>query len=796
MTPLSAHEFPVLLAFPPQGHWTQPHLALPSLLAWLRVHGYDAAQQMDLSVEAFDHFLSRPYLERAKAKATARLQLERLQSATSLGLGDARAWRAGVEAAVSADAVIERIEEAKSVVRGQDSDSDAERGFWDPDRYLPAVRTLYHGLRLVSAAHSPSELTPHNFTMRYSNDRSEEVLAASLDEDENPFLAFFREQVLPRIVAARPRVLGLSVLYGSQLVPALTLGRLVKAALPDCHVTAGGGYLAYVGKKVLGAAGVEACLDSIVFHEGEAPLLALCETLRACGDAPGVALRADLSTVGSLGWFDRREGGARATFNLPAHPIKLDDAPAPDFDGLPLEKYFSPRLVVPYDVNRGCYYGECTFCTLPTVIGPGYRTRSAETIARHTLELRDRYDTTHFNYITDCMPPGLLQELPERLIALEAGITWWADARVEPKAYTPEGTRLLYESGCRKLLFGFESASKRILKMMMKGQSLRSVEEVARNCAAADISVTFYAMVGFPTETREEARATLEFLEKCAGVVREVSLQTFHIDEVALTYREPERFGLRILDDPGADLALYHDYEADSGMTQEEAAQMFEELMASFRQNLPLFNGDNVFYFMQKSHYFLHLAGTPERAAETPASFETRLRGRRETRLARVADGGVRTRAGLASTPLTFSYRAAIELLAHPLARAARPDFLTGRYVGDAEAAAEARLPRLTPKASVLVYDGASAEFVELRPDGLAVLRALQQAGSLEALAAHASAAGRQRLETFATELLRLGILLPAADTLMPPARGARDSSRHASRTHESEPESQHVPQS
>ena len=57
-------------------------------------------------------------------------------------------------------------------------------------------------------------------------------------------------------------------------------------------------------------------------------------------------------------------------------------------------------------------------------------------------------------------------------------------------------------------------------------------------------------MVGFPSETREEARATLRFLVENADVVREVSLQTFHIDEVAVTYRHPEQFGMTVLEDP------------------------------------------------------------------------------------------------------------------------------------------------------------------------------------------------------------------------------------------------------
>src|SRR5204862_6381487 len=117
----------------------------------------------------------------------------------------------------------------------------------------------------------------------------------------------------------------------------------------------------------------------------------------------------------------------------------------------------SPAVVIPYDINRGCYYGECTFCTLPTVIGPGYRTRRASTIVDHVLALRAKYKSAHVNFITDCMPPGMIKDLPEELIARQAGITWWADARVEPKAYDEEGAKKLYASGCRKLLFGFET---------------------------------------------------------------------------------------------------------------------------------------------------------------------------------------------------------------------------------------------------------------------------------------------------------------------------------------------------
>ncbi len=733
--------FPISLIFPPQGHFTQPYLALPCLKAWLEQHGFGDVALVDASIEAYDHFLSPDELSWAAERVAEKLPLDKFGESGELRFDELEGYRAAAESAVSASALIAGIDEAKRIVRGED--------FYEPDAYLPAMRSIYHGLRLFSAAHFPSQLTPHNFTMRLANDRSEEVLAATLNEDENPFIRFFRERVLPGLIERKPRLVGLSVIYGSQLIPALTLGRMIKAALPDCHITAGGGFLAYIGKKLLAAPGVDACLDSLIFHEGEAPMLALANALQA-GES--------LSTIGSLDWYDRSSGSAVRVENPQGHPIRLEDAPTPSFDGLPFEKYFSPEVVIPYDINRGCYYGECAFCTLPTVIGPGYRTRSAKKIVDHVMELSEKLGTRNVNFITDCMPPGMIADLPNELIERKANLRWWCDARVEPKAYTPEGARNLHAAGCRKLLFGFETATPRLLKLMKKGQSARATLDVARNCTDAGISVTFYAMVGFPSETREEARATLDFIRSNSDVVREVSLQTFHIDEVAQTYKDAEAFGIEILDDEHADLQLYHDYVSESGMTQTEAAEMFEEMMAAFREQLPLFSGDNIYYFMNKSHYFLHLARDV-----SPDEFVELCRRRTERRSTEQAvERGLAPATDLGLTTLPFRYTDVVRALAHPLARAVRPDFLTGRYVEDLIPRAGAEIGSIRPAESALAYSANGAEYTELSIDGKQVLDALSEVGSLDLLLdslAGADERGRADLNRFAARLERAGVL-------------------------------------
>ena len=97
-----------------------------------------------------------------------------------------------------------------------------------------------------------------------------------------------------------------------------------------------------------------------------------------------------------------------------------------------------------------------------------------------------------------------------------------------------------------------------------------------------------------------------------------------------------------------------------------------------------------------------------------------------------------------------------------PLARAARPDFLTGRFVRDAEEVAEQQLKPLPAAERVLLYDSENGEFIEIRGDGMRVLEALKSTGSLGRLIEISRAKGAteeaiERLRQFAAELHRLG---------------------------------------
>ena len=751
----------VTLVFPPQGHFTQPYLSLPSLGAWLKQEGVADVTLIDASIESYDDFLSGPRLRRSLERVRAGEGLAALDRRPELGFSDMERYQLLSEIDLIGDEVAARIDEAKAVLR------TPER-FYDYEQYLWAGRTMEQALRLFSAEYAPSRLTAHGFVMRRRVERSADIVAALADERENPYVEWTAERLMPRLRALDPDLVGISLTFPSQAIPALTLARQIKAWKPECHITLGGGLLAYTADKLSRRAALWSLVDSLVLLEGERPLLQLCEAVDAAGPD------ADLSHITNLVWLDRAAAGAAGRaldgdvssavrVNPQEQPLDIKTLPTPDFAGLPLDKYFSPELVLPLAATRGCYWGKCVFCTLYTVIGPGYRGRTIEQTVADMAELQRRHGTKHFYLAIEDLPPNMARAMPQAILDAGLDVGWWCDARLESEVFTQDVCDAMAESGCRRIAFGYESSSRRVLDRMCKGIDPDASLELIRRVRNAGISVTLYVMVGFPTETREEARATLDTIVAHKDLVQEVSVRVFYLDERSEIFARRAEFDIvEIYPDPAADLQVYYDFRTGSGMTRQEARDVYLEFTRALRSHFPVFQNTNMLYHELKSHYFLYLAKW--------GSWE-RLRDEVLERTAGGARGGGAVRplasAGLRRRELAFD-RAEID------ARLARVDThrLRPRYQSDLldeedRARLDRETPPLPPAESVLLHDPIRAEVHALSPAADLLLRLCDGTRTLDGVlaelprAAHDDA--RACLRQLAAAALLSGYPLPAS---------------------------------
>jgi radical SAM superfamily enzyme YgiQ (UPF0313 family) len=685
-----------LLIYPPQGHFTQPYLAIPSLSAYLRQQGLKDVSVLDLNIDAYDSILTTSRLKRSLDRVRAGEGLARLEACESLGFSEMERYQLLSEIALAGDEVASRIEEAKNVLRNREH-------FYDYQRYLWAGRTIEQGLRLFSAEYAPTRLSAHGFVMKKRIERSKEIVAAIDDERENPFIEYFRDRALPRIRELDPDVIGISVTFPSQAIPVMTLAKLVKQWKPEVHITLGGGLLAYVAEKLSKRPEVWSLIDSMILLEGEGPLLRLIEELGA---------KKDFGKVPNLIW---RDSSGVVRKNEQAEPLDIKTLPTPDFSDLPLGKYFSPELVLPLAATRGCYWGKCVFCTLYTVIGPGYRGRTIEQTVDDMRVLKERHGVKNFYLAIEDLPPNMIKAFPREILNQKLDVHWWADSRLEYEHYTPELLDEMKRSGCVRLAFGFESSVNRVLDRMCKGIEAQKGVELIRRVHDAGISVTLYVMLGFPTETREEALDTLKTIVENQRWIQEVSVRVFYLDERAEIFNRAREFDIvEVYPDPDADLQVYYDFKTSSGMSRREARDVYLEFTRTLRSHFPVFQNTNMLYHELKSHYFLYLVrhgswqGLKAEVLDRPASPRLSAAPKKSARLA--------------TRELAFDRGEIDRRIGAIDSFTLRPRYQSDLVEDDDRARLDRELPRETRSPSVLIYDRASGELRAVTPDAAELL--------------------------------------------------------------------------
>jgi radical SAM superfamily enzyme YgiQ (UPF0313 family) len=251
--------------------------------------------------------------------------------------------------------------------------------------------------------------------------------------------------------------------------------------------------------------------------------------------------------------------------------------PPPDFDGLPLEKYFVPDRILPYLATRGCYWGRCEFCDHGEGYTAGYRTKKIEQIIDEIRHLKERYRTSYFHFTDESYPPALFRKLTRRLVETEMPIVWTTHMRFEKSLLDEAVWKDARASGCKYLHMGFESGNERVLRLMDKATTGDVIRRSLELSAGVGIWNHVMGFFGFPGETREEALSSIRFLEDHKELIHSIGFGTFDLSKHTPVAKNPEKFGVTPYKNPEWDLALDYYYTVKEGLSVEEAEEVFEE---------------------------------------------------------------------------------------------------------------------------------------------------------------------------------------------------------------------------
>jgi radical SAM superfamily enzyme YgiQ (UPF0313 family) len=551
-----------MLLFPPEWVPTAPYLALPSLTAVLREAGHTVIQR-DINIGMWDHFFSMEFLIWVKARLG--MQLKPLQDKEKAGtLTEQEAdHKAVVEQAYMIDVfdLADRAEDAKLIVRGE--------RFYQAEILEGALNTFREAMAYISAAYYPASLVfyPMESNLGYRPGVAKEVFACLDDEQVNVYRDLCNQLVMPAVAKEKPDVVGVSIGTQMQLLAGLTFCKMIKETFPHIHVVVGGNVITRLQEDLAKHERFFThVFDSAILYEGEHALLWLIEALngeRAIASVPNLIYR-DASGIHR---------------NSEVYTEKTTALPLPDFDGLPLDQYFVPELIIPYLATRGCYWGRCTFCDHGQGYFDQYRGMPAQLVVDQVKALRDKYQCRHFLFSDESYPPALFKKVSQLLVDQQVGIKWTTLIRFEETLQDQETWDLAAKAGCCTLYYGMESASERVLSLMDKHAKKSVIQRNLHMAAQSGIWNHVMAFYGFPGETLDEALETRQFVLENQPVIHSMELFYFVAYRHTPMVRHPEKFGITIHKQEEYDLPLdyYYTLNDPSTLSCLDAMQLCEE---------------------------------------------------------------------------------------------------------------------------------------------------------------------------------------------------------------------------
>jgi radical SAM superfamily enzyme YgiQ (UPF0313 family) len=315
-----------------------------------------------------------------------------------------------------------------------------------------------------------------------------------------------------------PVCVGVTSKTGPQIRFALEASRLIKMR-SNVPVVWGGVHASLLPEQTL----TDPAVDIVVQGEGDETFPELVKALEQ---------GRPLAEVRGL-WF-KRDGKIVSTGPRPF--VDLEALPSPAYHLVDLKAFMLRSFGIDHiriSSSRGCPYG-CGFCYNTVFYQRRWRNLSARRTVDEIRRLRNDYGVRGIRFADDLFFGDVerVREILRLIIAerLDVMITKLDLHVAQLEKIDDELLDLLGRAGAKALVVGVESGSQRILDLIDKNLRVEQVLDFNRRVRRTGLIPRYCFMMGFPTETLDDLRASvrvvMQLLDENPEAMKDINVYT------------------------------------------------------------------------------------------------------------------------------------------------------------------------------------------------------------------------------------------------------------------------------
>ena len=168
------------------------------------------------------------------------------------------------------------------------------------------------------------------------------------------------------------------------------------------------------------------------------------------------------------------------------------------------------------DVGRGCPF-RCTFCSTKTFWKQKFRLRNIQDLIKEIERVYYGYGIRKFDFDHDLFTVNSQKvvEFCQELMKRDLKIRWYCSSRIDTIHF--DLIDLMARAGCYKILYGIETGSPRMQKLIRKNLDLHRCEEVIKYTMSKGMKVVASFIYGFPDETESDFESSFELMQRLAS---------------------------------------------------------------------------------------------------------------------------------------------------------------------------------------------------------------------------------------------------------------------------------------